>query len=1039
MEKRTAPSDNSSGNQGTIYAVAALFEGEFSLDWLIESTFLKASQILFAMEQGVKEGWLDKGEGAAVFFFRDSSKQEYFRHQLKPEEREIMHQRIVALLKIGVTEEGEKAEILGHHLLQISNDVDGCRWLIKAGDSYRRNFQNKKALQCFEKCLHDLRPLSGEDADILFAEAANTYSKISTAKQSITEVLSLLYEAMDRAKRCDNKMYLSLLEMQLAKNKWLQSEYSSALKHIESATSMVEDLNDPKLSRSAITFIISFLHWQGHFRKAIQSYEKFVTDGEKLPYGGFPLRVAIIVGVSYARLGHVNQGLGMLENIRRHCIEIGDRYMAALAVLGIGAIMLEIGRTDDALQHLEHALEEARRENHEFIVITVALFLAHAYYLKGEIDRSLSHLREFLQQSEQTQMDVRFVPSLLDLCWEMEQGKLPRIPGLSLAKEINLTLGGENIFLKGVAHRYRALVQRQQGLPGDEIIQALQISIKWLEESGHQIELAKSRLELAHQYLLADERDRAKELALEASKFLASVNKALIPHDLRLLIEDTPLGEDLLMNILELSKKIVSIRDNKELVQYILSTAMKITGAERGAIFLFEDDEPFPSQTHLRLSRNISSEEVDYKGFESSRKMIEEVALTGQGRIFQTNPNVDSHAAENVRSQICVPMILRDKVVGVLYHDNRFLASAFKESDLEPLSYFASQAAIALDNAKAYEELNQINAQLKEAKHYYEEMNLQNPHFEEIIGKSPGIQKILSQVDQVADKDVTVLILGETGVGKELIARAIHRHSHRCDNPFISVNCNALTESLMTSELFGHEKGAFTGAARKRVGRFELSDKGTLFLDEMGELPMEIQVRLLRVLQTKEFERVGGEETLRSDFRLVVATNCNLQQAVKAGKFREDLYYRLNVFPIYVPPLRERREDIPILVHYFVKTYATKLGTSFEAIPKNEIDKLMRYDWPGNVRELENIIERSVILSSGPFFRVAKLDDAQRGFTQEQPAMTLEEVERKHIQRVLQGTGWKVRGPGGAAEILNVHPSTLTSRMKKLGIQRPKL
>jgi transcriptional regulator with GAF, ATPase, and Fis domain len=250
--------------------------------------------------------------------------------------------------------------------------------------------------------------------------------------------------------------------------------------------------------------------------------------------------------------------------------------------------------------------------------------------------------------------------------------------------------------------------------------------------------------------------------------------------------------------------------------------------------------------------------------------------------------------------------------------------------------------------------------------------------------------------------------------------------------------CSALPDSLIPSELFGHEKGAFTGAIRQQIGRFELADGGTLFLDEIGDLPLDVQVRLLRVLQTKEFERVGGSETHRSDFRLIAATNRHLQEEVKAGKFRADLYYRLNVFPIQVPPLRERQEDILLLAHYFLKIYAVKMGKTFEKIPAAEMEKLLRYDWPGNVRELENIIERGTILNSGPFFRVP----AELKFPTQQPFdspshLTFRENERRHLLWVLQKTGWKIRGPGGAAEILDMRPSTLASRMKKLGMKRP--
>ena len=292
---------------------------------------------------------------------------------------------------------------------------------------------------------------------------------------------------------------------------------------------------------------------------------------------------------------------------------------------------------------------------------------------------------------------------------------------------------------------------------------------------------------------------------------------------------------------------------------------------------------------------------------------------------------------DNIFSRICVPMILRDKTVGVLYHDNRLLSSAFKASDLELLSYFAALAAFALDNASAYEEIKRLNQKLSEETRYYKEEHLSTLHFEDIVGESSAIKSVLSKVDQVTGTDATVMITGETGAGKELVARAIHRHSGRRDRPFIRVHCSALPESLIPSELFGHEKGAFTGAAQRRLGRFELADGGTLFLDEIGDLSLDIQVRLLRVLQSKEFERVGGNETLSSDFRLVVATNCDLEKKVKEQKFRADLYYRLAVFPIYVPPLRERKEDIPLLTHYFLQIYSQKRGKRFSTAIQDQL------------------------------------------------------------------------------------------------------
>jgi transcriptional regulator with GAF, ATPase, and Fis domain len=388
-----------------------------------------------------------------------------------------------------------------------------------------------------------------------------------------------------------------------------------------------------------------------------------------------------------------------------------------------------------------------------------------------------------------------------------------------------------------------------------------------------------------------------------------------------------------------------------------------------------------------------------------------------------------------------VPIVTRNQAIGALYHDNRLLCNAFNESQLELLPCFATLAALVLENAEAEEKNRMLNEKVQEMESYYEDKKVeaQDVSFMGLVGESPQIRRVISQVKQVAQSDATVLILGETGVGKEVVARAIHMHSSRRHKPFIPVNCSALSESLIHSELFGHEKGSFTGADHRRVGRFEKASEGTLFLDEIGELPLDIQVRLLRVLERKEFERVGGTDTLRSDFRLIAATNRDLEEAVKKKRFRDDLFYRINVFRIYIPPLRDRREDIPVLVDHFLKIESANKGKTMRRIPSKEMLVLTQYDWPGNVRELRNIIERWAISEGGPDASIsAFLDSGLANASRVQPPITLKENERRHILWGLERTRWKIHGRGGAAELLDIHPNTLAFRMKKLGIKRPK-
>ncbi len=334
---------------------------------------------------------------------------------------------------------------------------------------------------------------------------------------------------------------------------------------------------------------------------------------------------------------------------------------------------------------------------------------------------------------------------------------------------------------------------------------------------------------------------------------------------------------------------------------------------------------------------------------------------------------------------------------------------------------------------QAFSEIQELKERLEAENTYLrEEINLQYLH-DEFIGASDAVKQVLNQVEQVAKLDTTVLILGETGVGKELVAQAIHNLSRRGNKPKVTVNCAAISANLIESELFGHEKGSFTGADSKRIGRFELAHGSTLFLDEIGELPIDMQVKLLRVLQENKFERVGGRKTIYSDVRLIAATNRDLAKAIDKGEFRLDLYYRLNVFPITIPPLRDRREDIPLLVWHFVKYFCEKMDKSIDNISRSSMNQLCQHDWPGNVRELKNLIERAVIISSGSTLKV-ELPTA-KGLGPNR-VRTIAEVQREHILNTLEITRWRIRGKNGAAEILGLKPTTLESRMAKLGIHR---
>ncbi len=401
----------------------------------------------------------------------------------------------------------------------------------------------------------------------------------------------------------------------------------------------------------------------------------------------------------------------------------------------------------------------------------------------------------------------------------------------------------------------------------------------------------------------------------------------------------------------------------------------------------------------------------------------------------QQFPVEESLLASGIRSYIVAPLIAKGTVFGTLHVGSK-ATNRFSEEDGEFLEEVAMQVALAVENTVAYEEIAELKARLERENLYLQEEIKTQHNFEEIVGQSRAIREVFKAVETVAPTDTTVLITGETGTGKELVARALHELSTRREKTLMKVNCAAMPAGLIESELFGHERGAFTGAISRRVGRFEMADGGTLFLDEIGDLPPELQAKLLRVLQEGEFERVGGSSTIRVDVRVVAATNRDLEKALAEGTFRSDLYYRLKVFPIRLPSLRERREDIPLLVTYFAGKYGARMQKRIETVPQTAMVTLRAYSWPGNVRELENVIERAVILSRGAELELREWLPKRGGDPPRTRLQTLDELQRDYISQVLELTGSRVRGPGGAAAFLGIKPTTLEARMKKLGIER---
>ena len=551
--------------------------------------------------------------------------------------------------------------------------------------------------------------------------------------------------------------------------------------------------------------------------------------------------------------------------------------------------------------------------------------------------------------------------------------------------------------------------------------------------------------------------DEISFLSLVANQVALAVDGALsfdaseqAQQELRREHAELQAERDRLQLLLEVTNQVVSNLELRDLLRAISASVRRVMQCAGVAVALLDS-----GGKHLRVYALDMSEgkglaqEGDLIPFDENSssqefRWLARVLRTGQplnlqaGDLAGLDPANSVGVAEGIQSTCLLPLISRNRPLGALVLGRREDKS-FKQHEVAFLMQVANQAAIAVENAMAYQQIADLKDRLAQEKLYLEDEIRTEMRFEEIVGTSAALRRTLQQVETVAPTDSTVLIYGETGTGKELIARAIHDRSPRRAKALVKLNCAAIPTGLLESELFGHERGAFTGAITQRIGRFELANGGTIFLDEVGEIPLELQPKLLRVLQERDFERLGSSRTLRTDARLIAATNRDLGAMVEQGKFRADLFYRLNVFPVHAPPLRERSEDIPLLVRHFTQEFSRRMNKQIDTIPTETLPSLVRYSWPGNIRELQNVIERAVILSTGPVLRVPLSELKPSGVTASSSPSTqdtLEEAERKHILRALEDTSWVLAGSRGAAARLGMKRSTLQYRMAKLGISR---
>lgn len=1018
---------------------AAVFEGRFSIDWIIELTGYKASEVLKALIIGVKEGLFIRHD-LDHFQFASPQKRQGCMKALSEVTVAALHKKITSIILKEIVEDTDQLRDLTIHFLSTENQIDGCRWLLWSGAKLIANCGRIPAYHCYRKAVVDSRRFRDKEADEFFIEATIKFSQfIKDDNEALLEDADLLQDALTRAEKWQYQHFIGALHILIAINLWFINRHEAAKVAFNTGDKVIETIQHPEYKREINATRTFFLYLKGEFKEVIRLFEKYTPDFEYFPHpAGYLSR--LVVGLSYTFIGQPSQGLGIANTVHEYCRQSNNLKTAMLAEIYMGHILLEIGRTGASLGHYQSVLNnlELQQGDSQRAWKSLKLAAALAHQREGNNKVVARMMKDFENYTSVRPITALGTVFLIKLLWEKYEQNQTDHNLYQVQAVVERACGSANIFVHGVSCRYRALILKAREEPRKAIIAALNESIQLLDRSGYTIEMIRARIQLRQEFINAGRLDAADRRLEEIQFLMGKTNREFLPTDLTPLLDLVPDNYYHLEKLYLFSEESSVLGDEKEIIQRIILTIHQLTGAERGAMFMMSGEDSDRALT-LVTAKNLSEEEVNSTSFSASRKLIQQSFTSGN----ILTRNAENHIPEweltkmPILSGVAIPMKFKNHVNGVLYFDNRLIPNRFDRFDMRLFVHFAVQAAMITENMAAHRRIENLQSELTREREYLTPIHsIAEESYDGIIGKSSSMLKVFNQIEQVATTDSTVLITGETGVGKELVARAIHSRSKRYDGPFIRVNCSALPVNLISSELFGHEKGAFTGANAQHKGRFELADGGTIFLDEIGEIPPDVQIALLRILQTKEFQRIGGTETLHSDFRLLAATNRNLNQEAQSGAFREDLFYRLNVFPIVVPPLRERKGDIPLLVTHFMNHFAAKAGKRFCQIRQSEIDRLTDYDWPGNIRELENAIERGIILSPDSDIHIPPLSPAYQLPSEARKGVTFQEMEKNHLIWALKKTKGKVYGKGGAAELLDLHPNTLNSKMKRLGIHK---
>ncbi len=867
-------------------------------------------------------------------------------------------------------------------------------------------------------------------------ELSNLCFSLGTGFQNIDR---FLLRAQVLAARYGDQRSHAMANLHLGRLYYFTDRRDDAMVALALGHKEIQDLDDEDILGQSAEFIGIFYFIKGLFKEAIKHFEKAeqILESAKTTLLTTP-SAPFFLGYCAIYLGQFHRAIGRLDYYWRLAVDQDNTSMATTIRSVLGTVLALMRKSSEASRHLKAALVEAQSSRNALACYFAGGGLALLNFLDGHIEAAYEVLRQTVEIGSRAGLVRQFAsPWILEIVHKLHSLGFKPIPDFEYPVLAKRLLEGGNVFLHGVALRLRAADHAAQGKGREIIMRDLAESERLLVLSGGRIQQAKTLFDMARIELQERNRDAARQLVRRARNLLGGYVEEFFPNEFNQLVceqdrrTDSQLrSQGFLQSYLAMLESLYPSEDRHEILARVLTATSGMFGAERSGLFWFQEGR-FSTKPELRAACNLSCKEVQHDTFRESMELILETHRTRQPRMGRL-PTAEDAGNSGIRSVLSIPIEVRDRVHGVLYYDNSYLDDAFDFLDLALMKEMARHTNLVVERRFDYLRLKKERNLLASEKSIHMEKERTG-----IMARSPVMARVLAQVEQVARTESTVIVTGETGTGKGLLARSIHTKSLRAKGPFIVVDSTTIPENLLESELFGHEKGAFTGADKRKIGRIELAHQGTLFMDEIGELSLLAQAKLLRALQDKEFNRVGGTRLISSDFRLVAATNRDLVREVKQGRFREDLYFRLNVIPIHLPPLRERREDIALLAGHFLDRYARKYQRQGLTLTPAQEKMLRQYRWPGNIRELRNIIERAVLLSDDHQLEIQLPADIQ--MRPENPFAdlpTLNEVQRRYIRHVLDRTGGRIGGDGGAAQVLGVKRTSLYSRMRILGMKK---